>query len=65
MSDFLKKAYELGRVKDLSEAFKKYPPEEEWHHGDINWFLNDENLNYLYKLLEKDIVFKYEKVDKE
>lgn len=57
MSDFLKKAYELGRVKDLSEAFKEYPPEEEWHHGDIDYFINDENVSYGDEILVGDIVF--------
>ena len=35
ISDFLKFAYEKGRIKDITEAFKEYPPEEEWHKGKI------------------------------
>ena len=34
-SDFLKTAYKYGRVKDLEEAFKEFPVEEEWHEGKI------------------------------
>ena len=30
--EFIKLAYATGRVKDASEAFEEYPPEEEgWH----------------------------------
>ena len=35
LSDFLKTAYKYGRVKDLEEAFKEFPVEEEWHEGKI------------------------------
>lgn len=45
-SDFIKKAYEAGRVKDVSEAFKEYPPEEEWHHGDAISFLGESKVEY-------------------
>lgn len=41
LSDFLKQAYELDLVKDVSEAFKNYPPEEEWHQGKIESFLEE------------------------
>ncbi len=34
LSDFLKLAYKSGRVKDVSEAFKEFPVENEWHKGD-------------------------------
>lgn len=33
LSDFMKLAYKLGRVKDVEEAFEEFPPEEEWHEG--------------------------------
>ena len=33
--EFIKLAYATGRVKDVSEAFEEYPPEEEWHKGKI------------------------------
>ena len=31
LSDFLKTAYEHGKVKDLKDAFEEYPAQEEWH----------------------------------
>ena len=31
ISDFLKIAYENGRVKELKEAFEEFPVEKEWH----------------------------------
>lgn len=33
LSEFMKHAYAHGRVKDVEEAFKEYPVEEEWHQG--------------------------------
>ena len=35
MSDFLKYAYEKGKVYEVSEAFEEFPVEEEWHKGRI------------------------------
>ena len=35
MSDFLEKAKKSGRIKELEEAFKEYPVEEEYHKGKI------------------------------
>ena len=32
-SEFWKWAEKSGRIKDVSEAFEKYPVEEEWHKG--------------------------------
>ena len=46
ISDFLKIAYEHNRVKDLNEAFKEYPVEEEWHKGKLENVLNEINQNY-------------------
>lgn len=40
LSDFIKKAYEYGKIKDISEAFEKYPVESEWHKGKIENVLN-------------------------
>jgi len=37
--DFFEKLKKSGRIKDVSEAFKEFPPEEEWHKGDANSFL--------------------------
>lgn len=56
LSDFLKTAYEHGKVKDLKDAFKEYPVEEEWHKGKIENVLNEDNKSYrLYEI--GDIVF--------
>lgn len=35
LSDFMKFAYSKGRVKNVDEAFKEYPVEDEWHEGKI------------------------------
>lgn len=35
LSDFFKIAYQYNQVKDLEEAFKEFPVEEEWHKGKI------------------------------
>ena len=56
-SDFIKKAYEAGRVKDSSEAFKDYPPEEEWHHGDAISLIGESKVEYLSKYSIGDIVY--------
>jgi hypothetical protein len=56
-SEFIKKAYEMGRVKDLSDAFKEYPPEEEWHHGDAISFLGESKVEYLASYSVGDIVY--------
>jgi len=56
-SVFIKKAYEAGRVRDSSEAFKDYPPEEEWHHGDAISFLGESKVEYLAKYSIGDIIF--------
>lgn len=59
-SDFIKKAYEAGRVKDSSEAFKDYPPEEEWHHGDAISLIGESKVEYLSKnnIVKTDYVYK-------
>ncbi len=41
LSDFLKIAYEHGKVKDLKEAFEEFPVEEEWHKGKIENVLKE------------------------
>lgn len=56
LSDFLKIAYEHGKVKELKEAFKEYPVEEEWHKGKLENVLKEDNKFYnSYKI--GDIVF--------
>ena len=57
LSDFLKAAYASGRVKDLNEAFKEYPVEEEWHKGKIENIVNEKNIQYHIKYDIGDIVF--------
>ena len=45
LSDLLKTAYEYGRVKDLKEAFEEFPVEEEWHKGNAeNWLKEQEEI---------------------
>lgn len=48
MDDFLKFAYEKGKVSDVSEAFEEFPVEEEWHKGRIENVLtfNEEKSQY-------------------
>ena len=56
LSDFLKTAYEHGKVKDLKDAFEEYPVDEEWHKGKLENVLNEDNESYnLYEI--GDIVF--------
>ena len=43
LSGFLKTAYKYGRVKDLEEAFKEFPVEEEWHKGKVENVLNEDS----------------------
>ena len=46
LSEFIKIAYKYGKVKDLSEAFKEYPVEEEWHKGKIENILKEKDEQY-------------------
>lgn len=64
LSDFLKFALNSGRVKDVEEAFKEYPPEEEWHKGKIENVLKEESEEYnLYKVGDIVFVKKYKYID--
>ena len=45
LSDFLKTAYEYGKVKDLKDAFEEYPAQEEWHKGKIESVLKEDKSN--------------------
>lgn len=49
MSVFLKRAYELGKVKDVSEAFKEFDTKEEIHKGDPNFFVKEAKEKYYFK----------------
>lgn len=55
-NEFLKIAYKTGRIKDASEAFEEFPPEEEWHKGRAEYFLKEDSEIYsIYTV--GDIVF--------
>ncbi len=54
--EFLKFIYEQGEVKNLSEAYEEFPPEEEWHKGRIETILKEDYEEYsIYSI--GDIVF--------
>lgn len=48
ISDFIKRAYELGRVKNVEEAFKEFNSNEEIHKGNPDFFLKEDNEEYSY-----------------
>ena len=57
MSEFIKKAYEANRVKEVHDAVIEFPPEEEWHHGEIDYIISDQEFYYGDKCQIGDIVF--------
>lgn len=44
--DFIEILKKNNKIKDVSEAFKEFPTEEEWHKGDENNFLSEETETY-------------------
>lgn len=56
LSDFLKTAYEHGKVKELKEAFEEYPVKEEYHKGKIENVLRENSESYNFYEIG-DIVF--------
>ena len=56
-SDFIKKAYDNGDIYDVSVAFNDFPPAQEWHHGKIDYFINEPSFYYNGKCEIGDIVF--------
>ena len=44
LSDFMKFVNKHGGVKDVSEAFKEFPVEEEWHKGKVENVLSNDGL---------------------
>ena len=46
ISEFIKQAYKLGRVKNAEEVFKEYLVEEEWHKGRVENILAEESEEY-------------------
>ena len=64
LSDFLKFAINTGRIKDVEEAFKEFPPEEEWHKGKIENVLREDNEEYsLYRIWDIVFVKKFKYID--
>ena len=57
LSDFLKTAYKYGKVKDVKEAFEEYPVEEEWHKGQSENVLREDEASYNVNYDIGDIVF--------
>lgn len=63
-SDFLKYVKKYGEIKDVEEAFKEFPPEEEWHKGRIENVLREKGEVYnLYKIGDIVYVNKYYYLD--
>lgn len=46
VSDFLKCAYKIGKIKDVSEAFEEFNPEEEIHKGRPEFWLKEKTECY-------------------
>ncbi len=44
--ELFEKLKRAGKIKDVSEAFKEFPPEEEWHKGDASNFFLEETEKY-------------------
>lgn len=64
MSDFLKFVKKYGEIKDVEEAFKEFPPEEEWHKGRVENVLREKCAEYsLYKVGDIVFVKKYHYLD--
>ena len=58
ISDFFKFVYENNLATPISEAFKEYPVEEEWHKGKLENVVFEESLvEYLTSYDVGDIVF--------
>ena len=54
--DFLYFANKKQKIKDIEEAFRKYPVEEEIHQGKIENIIREEEVEYSYYNIG-DIVF--------
>lgn len=53
--DFIELVKENGLLKEVSYAFKKYLPEEEWHKGNVNFYIKERMTNFGYNI--GDIVY--------
>ena len=67
---FIKLAYTYGRVRELEEAFEEFPVEEEWHKGKVENVLKENKdsiikTDTLYKLSDKQILFRVGEIEKE
>ena len=49
--EFVKKIKEIGKIKEVREAFEKYPVKEEEHKGKIESYIGvaEEGEKYYYK----------------
>lgn len=57
LSEFLKTAYKHNRVRAVKDAFEEYPVEEEWHKGEIQNVVKENNVQYNVSHEIGDIVF--------
>ena len=57
INDFIELAKRKGKIKDIKEAFKEYPVEEEWHKGKIENILKEDSGDYNISYNIGDIVF--------
>ena len=64
-TNFIREQYEKGKIKDISEAFKDFPPEDEWHQGKIENVISEGTSVYGSHYKSGDIVFvkKYKYLD--
>lgn len=64
MDEIIKKAEAKGRVKDIQEAFKKYPVSEEIHHGNSEYYFAEKIIKYgSYEIGDIIFVNEYEYED--
>lgn len=56
MSEFIKKVKKDGNVRNIDEAFKEYPVEEEVHQGNFEYYVAEKIIKY-GKYNIGDIVF--------
>ena len=59
--EFVKKIKEIGKIKDVREAFEKYPVEEEEHKGKIDAYLKKINKTLTYNNIKCKIIKTKEK----
>ncbi len=57
LSDFLKIAYQYDKIKNVEEAFREYPVEDEWHKGKTENVLKENEVSYQTNYEIGDIVF--------